>query len=148
MKNFPLLAMLFLSAAAAANVYKWTDTGGAVHFSDKPPATAAEKLDIETRRTDPAQLATQLEEAREQQEIATEQSEAERAELERVERENKIRRDENCARAKKARDSLLSATRIYEPLPGGGRRYLEQDEVDQRMAEAKRNVDEWCNQNQ
>lgn len=31
-----LLAMLLLTSAVHADIYKWTDTNGVVHFSDKP----------------------------------------------------------------------------------------------------------------
>ncbi|MDH3647038.1 MAG: DUF4124 domain-containing protein [Gammaproteobacteria bacterium] len=148
MKSFPLFAILFFSASvvAAAGVYKWTDAGGAVHFSDKPPATAAEKLDIDTHRSDPEQLAALNEPEAQQDTITAEETAEQRTERERFEREQQVQRDENCTRARSAQDSLLSATRVYEPLPGGGRRYLEQDEVDQRMGDAKRDVDKWCNE--
>ena len=144
MKILPFLAALLLSVSALASVYKWTDASGRVHYSDKPPATAAERLDIETSRTDPAQLTARVDEPDPAQ---PETIVADEADREQLEREQKIRRDENCARAMKARDSLLSATRVYEPLPGGGRRYLEQEEVDQKMADADRDVQEWCDNN-
>ena len=51
MKPLLILILLPLAAAfavpAAADgpaVYKWTDSGGTVHYSDKPPETAAPDL--------------------------------------------------------------------------------------------------------
>lgn len=148
MKIFRLFVLLLLSAPAFGGVYKWIDTSGAVHFSDKPPATAAEKLDIETSRTPPEQLIAQLDEPETADEtVATEQqNDALQAERDRAEQQRKIQISENCNRARRAHDSLLSASRVYEPLPGGGRRYLEDDEVARRKADAERDVDEWCNQ--
>ncbi|MBT8136981.1 MAG: DUF4124 domain-containing protein [Gammaproteobacteria bacterium] len=141
--RFLLFSLILLTTAASANVYKWTDATGRVHFSDKPPATAAEKLDIETQRTDPEQLSARLtDEPAQQAQPGT--IVADESQQDEFEREQNIRRDENCARARDALASLLSATRIYEPLPDGGRRYLEEDEVDQRMTDARRDVDEWC----
>jgi hypothetical protein len=147
MKISTLIALLFLSASAAAGVYKWTDEAGHVHYSDKPPETAAEKLDIETRRTDPEQLTARLSQDENRQEAAGIDP-AEQERLEQREREQQMRRQENCQRAQKALASLLSATRVYEPLPGGERRYLEQDEIDQRKADAQADVDQWCNGSQ
>ena len=48
MKNiFLLLGLLALAPAAFADapqIYKWTDTTGVIHYSDKPPAQAATDL--------------------------------------------------------------------------------------------------------
>lgn len=69
MKNLPMLSSLALlaalfSAAAFADgqtVFKWTDTQGVVHYSDKPPAVAT--ADLQTMDLpafppqDPAKLA-------------------------------------------------------------------------------------------
>ncbi len=143
MKSTVFLVSLLLSASAAAGVYKWVDTDGRVHYSDKPPATKAELLDIETERTDPQRVAARVQ-ASQPASTPADTVVADESERERLEREQKIQRDENCARARKALDSLLSATRVYEPLPGGGRRYLEQAELDQKMSGARRDVDQWC----
>lgn len=141
--RFLALSLLLLTTTALGGVYKWTDATGRVHYSDKPPATESEKLDIETKRTDTEQLTARLNEEAEQRAQA-DTIIADQSEQEELERQQQARREENCGRARKAMDSLLSATRIYEPLPGGGRRYLEQDEVDQRKAEAQSDVDKWC----
>lgn len=147
MKILRLLVLFFLCAPALAGVYKWKDNSGAVHFSDKPPATEAEKLDIVTTATEPEQLTARVDSPADDETDATEQQDdAIQAERDRVEQQRQQQIAENCSRARNALDSLLSATRVYEPLPGGGRRYLEQDEVDQRKADAERDVDEWCNQ--
>lgn len=137
------IVLMMLSVSAAASVYKWTDDTGRVHYSDKPPETDAEKLKIVTHRTDPEQLAARLNPR--QDEDRAETIIADQSEQERLEREQKIRREENCEIAKRAQNSLLSATRVYEPLPGGERRYLEQDEIDERKATAQADVDKWCN---
>ena len=140
MKIFPLLALLLLCVSATAGVYKWTDEAGRVHYSDKPPETAAEKLDIETHRTDPEQLTARLNQDQSRSDTIV----ADQSEQQQLERERQIRRVENCDRSQKALASLLSATRVYEPLPDGERRYLEQDEIDQRKANAQADVDQWC----
>ena len=145
MKIFPLIAILLLSASATAGVYKWTDDSGRVHYSDKPPETDAEKLDIDTYRTGTQQLTARLNQDEAQSEtINADQSEQQRLEQQQKQ-EQRIRRDENCTRAIKAQASLFSATRVYEPLPDGERRYLEQDEIDKRKADAEADVDQWCN---
>jgi hypothetical protein len=45
---------LLAAAAGAADVYRWVDAEGKVHFSDSPPpGVAAEKLGIKSAPTDP-----------------------------------------------------------------------------------------------
>lgn len=132
-----------LAASASAEIYKWADSGGHIHYSDKPPATQAEIIDIASRRTDPdriAALSSQRRQADEERQTVI----AAEADRQRLEQQQQQTRDKNCEIARKALASLLSATRVYEPLPDGGRRYLEQNEVDERMAAARADVDEWC----
>lgn len=42
-KPFLILTViiLFFSASAMAEIYKWTDANGVVHFEDKPPQNIA-----------------------------------------------------------------------------------------------------------
>ena len=45
-----LLALAVLAAPAHAQVYRWIDSRGTVHYSDKqPPSVRADKLDIDAR---------------------------------------------------------------------------------------------------
>ncbi|WP_144290319.1 DUF4124 domain-containing protein [Chitinilyticum litopenaei] len=37
MKRFTLILALLLAAGAQAQIYKWTDDSGRVHYSDQPP---------------------------------------------------------------------------------------------------------------
>jgi glutaredoxin len=49
MKKYLLLIPLLFIGTATAEVYKWKDSAGHVHFSDKPPTDAkAEKMKIKT----------------------------------------------------------------------------------------------------
>lgn len=136
-------AGLILSATAVAGVYKWVDDNGRLHYTDKPPATGAQRMAIESQRTDPSQITARVEARRESQEQELEQQQ-ETEEQRRLEQQREEVREENCRRSRRALESLLSATRLYEPLPGGDRRYLEQDEIDQRMDKARKDVEEYC----
>jgi Domain of unknown function (DUF4124) len=48
-----LVAMLFISALVQAQVYKWTDADGQVHYGNQPPAESqsTETLDIQSQPT-------------------------------------------------------------------------------------------------
>ncbi|WJW75662.1 DUF4124 domain-containing protein [Thiohalobacter sp. IOR34] len=41
-----LLVLLFSAGLAAAEVYRWTDAEGRVHFGDRPPASGAEVVPL------------------------------------------------------------------------------------------------------
>lgn len=43
------LALLLCAAGASAQMYKWTDPKGVVHYSDQPPAAAAKGARVETK---------------------------------------------------------------------------------------------------
>lgn len=64
------------SAAQAAEVYKWTDPDGRVHYGDKPKSQSAQE--VELRNTTPVPLTTPTETA------ATQASQAECARLRRL----------------------------------------------------------------
>ena len=42
----PVLALMLLSTAESAEVYRWTDDNGQVHFSQRPPAQEAQRLQL------------------------------------------------------------------------------------------------------
>ena len=139
---FLLTVTLALAATASAEIYKWTDDDGNTHYSDKPPKTQAEVLDIKSDRTDPERIAKLI--APPQPDPQRDVIIAAEEEREQIEAERQETRVRNCERAQKAYNSLLSATRIYEPLPDGERRYLDEDEVEQRKTAAQADIDQWC----
>jgi len=55
-----LLTLCAFSATAEADVYRWTDDAGRIHFGDKPPADAAtEKMDIRINTYESPQIVYQ-----------------------------------------------------------------------------------------
>lgn len=46
-----LVALLLLPPLAAAQVYKWTDASGTVHYSEAPPATGTKFVKVTTTGT-------------------------------------------------------------------------------------------------
>lgn len=51
MRIVTLLIFAVLATAAAADVYRWTDDKGVVHYTDKPPAPGAKPLDLPPLQT-------------------------------------------------------------------------------------------------
>lgn len=46
--RFLLLALLLLPLTGQADIYKWTDENGKVHFSDSQQSESAKRIEIET----------------------------------------------------------------------------------------------------
>ena len=140
----PLVILLVAALSASAQVYRWVDKDGKVHYSDKAPKdVVAKDLGIDSKPTDPA-AAEQTLEALRTQNAGLEQAEAER----------------NKAAAAKARDADLQVRRcaearsqlaVYErvsrvvSVDGSGKESYDSDaQLDARRAEARRKVAELC----
>lgn len=51
MIKLALCIFMFVSCGAYAEVYRWTDANGKVHFGDKKPKTAAEDITEKVKKT-------------------------------------------------------------------------------------------------
>ena len=141
-----LLVLATMSALftplAATEVYKWTDDAGHVHFGDKPPASAAERVTIRSAPT-PAATSPQQDRlhrmlddyARERQ--TRETNEAERAQAETI-------RERRCTVAKRRRHAAENANFLYDYDAAGERRVLDGADYDAALARLRADVEEAC----
>ncbi len=142
-----LLALTFAIPTAAhadREVFRSVDSDGNVVFSDTPQNEDANRIVVRTSPTRPlsesaarASVAPQngAEEEQDDEESATVQQEA--AEMEQL-------RAQNCERATSNLNKLQTARRVYDPLPNGERRYLNDDELEQRKVQARADIQRWC----
>ena len=100
----PLIALALLAAPAGAEIFKWTDSLGKVHYGDQPPpntppntfdpgtSAAAEARALELRRAAETEAARKrLEQRRAGEEIARQRA---------AEAEESRRKAKNCERAR------------------------------------------------
>lgn len=133
------------ACAGAADVYRWVDGSGAVHFSDHPPADRpASKLDtaksagvdpvVEERRAKERRLLEVIEDERRQEAQAKATAEEQRRE-----------RAGHCSEARR-RATLLEQNRVFyrEDAKTGERVYLSAKEVDEANAEVRQAITQWC----
>jgi hypothetical protein len=134
------------SQATQADVYKYTDAQGKVQYTDKPKTLPAERIGLQSRRTDDSAV--------------QEREEAERRRLQEADnqrRDNAAAADKGQANAAPAKDKTqvcneareqyakyMSTQRMYESLPNGERRYLNAEELDRARATAKTAMDTLC----
>ena len=142
-----LSASMLLATQAHADVYKYTDEKGNVHYTDKPATLPAERLNVQSQRTDLVAL-----QARQQEELeranaasqARQQSTAQKTEDRKAAATMAADKAEQCKKARERYDSYMNSQRLYEALPDGERRYLTDAELDAARASAKASMDVLC----
>lgn len=132
-----LLAQLCFVQPSVAQVYKWVDENGKVHFSDKPPVTAkTETVNLNhSKVSDERQREIKQQRLQRQQELL-ETMEKERKSLENQRAEQRQAKKEHevlCAKLKKNKEKALWATHFYSTDKNGERVY-----DDEKTAEAFR----------
>lgn len=132
---------------AEQEVFRWVDDDGTVHYSDRPMDPKAEATGLVYSNTDPERLREEQLRAWElqQQYAARSVERTEEARQERVTQEERARqREAGCQAARDRLESYSTAHRLYQELPGGERRYLTSDEIDEERDLAVMDVENWC----
>lgn len=113
-----------------AEIYKWIDADGNVHFADSPENHAAEKLDINTRISErERQEAQRIQQELQQLYQELKQQDVERAtEAQRL-AEEKSKRDEACKRAKRYVNVANQDYAFYKINGDGSKSYLTDEEI-------------------
>jgi uncharacterized protein DUF4124 len=142
-----LSASMLLAVQAHADVYKYTDDKGNIQYTDKPATLPAERLNVQSQKTDLVALqARQLEE--QQRTSATnqarQQANTQRADERKASETAATDKAEQCKKARERYDSYMNSQRLYESLPDGERRYLSDAELDAARASAKASMDVLC----
>ncbi len=140
---------LLIACEALAEVYRWVDEDGRVHFGDRPGAVEADKLDIPDpppQKLDVDQQQLDAERNAERQRLLDAfEEEREMKQRAKQEREAKEReRQHNCIYARDILREYENTGSIYEPLAGGKRRYLSASERRQEIERARQEVRRWC----
>ncbi|MEW6120880.1 MAG: DUF4124 domain-containing protein [Pseudomonadota bacterium] len=137
--------MLLLAGPAHADLYKWVDGQGKVHYSDQPPTVEVQTI----KSSSPSEAATTSEatqtlNAREQ-EYQKRRKEAEEA-REKAEKEAeqvRIKR-ENCDKARSNLSNLLNKPRVYTTNAAGQRVYMDESARASALANSQKAVSEYC----
>jgi hypothetical protein len=137
---------MLLAVHAHADVYKYTDDKGNVHYTDKPATLPAERLNVQSQKTDLVALqARQEEQARANAASqARQQSASQNADQRKANEMSATDKAEQCKKARERYDTYMNSQRLYESLPDGERRYLTDAELDAARASAKASMDVLC----
>jgi hypothetical protein len=142
-----LAALLLVGAAEAGDVYVTKDAKGNPIYTDTPLTIPAEKLDIHTTSTNPAdvqkrytdQMKQYAQDDKADGTASSQQSNA--AKPGELTTEDRAKR---CADARQRYQSVMEAQHLYEDGPNGERSYLSNDQIDVARANAKQVMDEFC----
>ncbi len=123
-----LLVSLGVATAASAEVYRWTDANGRVHYGERPPV-GAERIELPRQSPPPAMPTPSDSERRERQRRMLDAFAHKREQKrQRAERDAKARRERarECERIKRHWRQWTHPGPIYTEQPDGGRSYIDE----------------------
>lgn len=145
----PLLVLLLsmCSAAVPAEVYKWVDAEGNVHYGQsRPQGMEAEPVEVKAPGLTEEQRALELDKLKLKARLGSENQEpnAEQAGQATTEMPEAVR-EENCRIARHNLASLAQKRRIVRTDEAGNLVRLDDAERETQLEEAKKRVEEFCN---
>jgi len=125
-----ILLIILVAGLASAQVYKWVDEEGGVHFGDRPPESAEPEEVILPRGPSEEEVKAAQEQVREAAESRRQSTQGGVAgAVEAVDREDnpaiEEQRDRACVEALYQLKLLNDASRVFKVLPDGSRVYLD-----------------------
>lgn len=143
----------FATVAAAETVYKWVDTVGQIHYTDRPPADRSARIlsvyerDIIADEGQPGAAAEPAEPDQgfaEEEPAGDEPDAATAAAARSVQADVDRMREAQCKEAQERYNTYIQSQRLFRQLPNGEREYLSDAELTQARIEAKKAVDDFC----
>ena len=136
-----LLCLLLLPGLAAAEIYRWTDANGQVHFGQRPAAAGAEKVEVKPQVVERDQLTREREERTNRFYDARRE---EQAQASAVAAENQAKRAEECRELRNKLASIPEGRSYYRKEADGQRSYYSDEQVDTARQQLQSRVSERC----
>ena len=140
-------AAAFAAGPAAADVYKFKDDHGNVLYTDKPATLPAERLNIQSQKTDTVAVQTRAqEEAKRLQDAdkANQQAAGQSKDQQQATQLSATQKAEQCTKARQRYDTYMNSQRLYQQSGDGERKYLSEEELNAARASAKASMDVMC----
>jgi hypothetical protein len=138
---------VFTAGPVAADVYKFKDDKGNVLYTDKPSTLPAERLNIQSQKTDVVAAQTrQQEEMKRMQgaDKANQPAANPSTEQQQASQMSPTDKAGQCTKSRERFEKYSTSQRLYEMLPDGSRRYLSDAEIEAARASAKASMDVMC----
>ena len=144
-KNLMLTLALVSAPLAQAEVYRWVDENGGVHFSQRPPQQGdyqEQKLRV-APPADPEAARARVDKLIERQKNAEEAKRQHQKEAAEAAKKREIQQ-QNCNKARQHLDGLLARPRVLMRNPDGTMTRLSEEERQARIAETRKRIEEFC----
>ncbi len=143
------VATAWLAAGpAAADVYKFKDDKGNVLYTDKPATLPAERLNIQSQKTDTVAVQTRQQDELKRLQDADKANQQANSDAKdqppAAPQATAAQKADQCVKARTRYDSYMSSQRLYEQGADGERRYLSDAELTAARASAKASMDVMC----
>ncbi len=143
---FGAFILVCASVAGAADVWRWVDSSGEVHYSDRwVPGSVLIK--VERNRTHPEAADAARNEEENRLAVTNDRVDAEQtrnAESQAVRRDVVETRNEQCKAAKDRYEKAIQARRIFKTGKDGERQYLNDAEADEWRLQARQEMQQAC----
>jgi hypothetical protein len=141
------LGALAFAAHAQAELYKWTDAQGKVHYTDQPPTLNSQTIKHSTAgQAETTSNATHSLDAKDQAyQKRRKDAEDARAKADKEAEQTRIAR-ENCDKARKNLSTLQNANtpHVYTTDAAGQRTYMDDTARANALANSQKSVSEFC----
>lgn len=156
MKIFLLIILMLINTSTFAELNKWVDADGKVHYSDQPPPAnvKAKTLRITSDAAAPvgASGVAAASAPATPKTIAEREAELKKAQLAKKEAADKAAQEQarietekaNCAAAQQNLRALQDGTRMVEIDAKGERSYLDDEQRRQRIEKAQQDIKTYC----
>src|SRR5574340_35860 len=148
MKKFLLILLVLASANAYAELSKWVDADGKVHYSDQPPPANVKAKTLRTTSDTAAPASAPAA----PKTIAEREAELKKAQQAKKEAADKAAQEQaiiegektNCESAQQSLRALQDGVRVLEVDAKGERSYLGDEQRRQRIEKAQQNIKTFC----
>ena len=142
-----LTAFMLCATPVAAEMYRWVDAQGKVHYADQPPADkpkASKSLNIPNQPAPPAAEANKTWQEKELEYKKRQSATADAEAKKKKEADDAKTKIENCDKAKKALKTMEDGGRISTYDDKGNRSFMDDAQRTKATDDAKKAVSEWC----
>src|SRR4051794_17682846 len=133
-------AAVLAAGPVAADVYKFKDDKGNVLYTDKPSTLPAERLNIQSQKTDVVAVQSRQQQEMKRQQDAdkvSQQGANQNTDQQQAPQLSATEKADQCTKARQRLDTYTNSQRLFEKLPDGSRRYLSDAEIEAARASAK-----------
>ncbi|WPC06065.1 DUF4124 domain-containing protein [Pseudomonas benzenivorans] len=135
------LCLLLLPGLAAAEIYRWVDDQGQVHFGQRPAAAGAEQVEV---RPQVIERDAATRERLERTERFYDARRQEQAEADASSAQRRAKRDQECSDLRHRLAQLPEGRRYYREEASGERTYYSDEELDAVRRRLRQSLTDRC----